>query len=212
MKKSVILAVFIINFCSVFAKCGSDSTWTKYSDGEFFSTTRTSVISSFATAQSVENDFINQFNTNFQQLFSWAFKDIGEQKDESKNAFLIEIKSTEFDKMSGISSVITDVVVPKVKTFKDVIIRSKITQNGDNKTHSTVFIDIYYSNMLLKKAYGTFFVEKCSNNEVKLTATISVRFGWFFNIFVTKKVYKNVVEWRLKQILLNIKEEIENRV
>ncbi|MDR0829551.1 MAG: hypothetical protein LBN95_05510 [Prevotellaceae bacterium] len=209
MKKSVLSLVFILALCPVFADCGGDSTWTKYFDGTFFTTTKTVVVSDFATAHKVENNFINQFNNDFTQLFLWAFKDIGESNDKDKNAFLVEIKSTKLDKMSGVTTITADVIVPGIKRFKDVIIKAKIVETSDKQTFSNVFIDVHYSNMLLKKAYGTVFVEKCSDSEVKISATVSVRFGWFFNIFVTKKVYKDVVEWRLAKILQNIKMVIQ---
>ncbi|MDR2684229.1 MAG: hypothetical protein LBB53_02460 [Prevotellaceae bacterium] len=208
MRKYIILAVFAGNFCAVFACCGKDSIETKYYKGEFITVAHTNAKALFDNAQIVENKFVSQFNTDFAKLFDWAFKDMGEQQDASKNAFLLEIKSCEFDKMSGISTITTDITVSSIKRFKDVIIKAKITQTGDKQTYSHIVVDIYYSNLLLRKAYGTIFVETCNDKEIKLTTTVSVRFSWFFNIFVTKKVYKDVIEWRLQKFLNNIKKEV----
>jgi len=209
MKKGLVLVVLLFFFVSkIFAQC-KDTIWTTYEKGLFFSEASTCVNSSFKDAQSVVNLFVEQFSTDFHKLFDWAFKNLGEQKDDNeKNAFLLEIKSTEFDKMSGISTIIADVVVPNVRRFKDVEISSKVIQASDNETYHNVYIDIYYSNALLKKAYGTFFVQR-KNNKIVITTNIYVRFGWFFNIFVTKKMYKKVIEWRLGEILNNFKKEME---
>ena len=212
MKKGVILMCLLLFFCGKnFAKC-NDTIWTTYEKGLFFSEAGTCVNATFKEAQSVVNLFIEQFTNDFNKLFDWAFTNLGKQKDdEEKNSFLLEIKSTEFDKMTGLSTVIADVVVPKVRRFKDVKINSKVTLTGDSTTFHNVYIDIFYSNALLKKAYGTFFVKKDDNNQVVITTNISVRFGWFFDIFITKKMYKKVVEWRLGQFLNNFKTEMEKR-
>ncbi|MDR1544285.1 MAG: hypothetical protein LBS50_07780 [Prevotellaceae bacterium] len=208
MRKYAIFAVLLIS-AQAFAECGKDSTWTKYVKGEFFTTTTTVVNSDFSSAQSVVNEFVRQFNNDFGKLFTWTFKDIGKQKEAEKDAFYLDIKSSEFDKMTGVTTFTADILVSGTRRFKDVIISCKITQIGNNKTHSSVFVDIFYSNMLLKKAYGTIFVEKCNNREIKISVSVSVRFGWFFNIFITKKVYKDVIEWRLTKIAQNFKEEVE---
>jgi len=208
MKKGLILVCLLLFFVSKnFAQC-NDTIWTTYEKGLFFSEASTCVNASFKDAQSVINLFIEQFSTDFHKLFDWAFKNLGEQNDEERNAFLLEIKSTEFDKMSGISTIIADVVVPKVRRFKDVEINSKVMLYSDNATYHNAYIDIYYSSSFLKKAYGTFFVQKKGNNVV-ITTNIYVRFGWFFNVFVTKKMYKKVVEWRLGKIVNNLKKEME---
>ena len=211
MNKILFLTCFFVLFSgNIFAK-SNDTIFTTYEKGLFFTEVTTRVNTTFEGAQSVVDMFIEQFSTDFSKLFKWAFANLGEQKDdEEKNAFLLEVKSTEFDKITGISTVIADVVVPKVRRFKDVEISSKVTQTSDSATFSNIYIDIFYSNSLLKKAYGTFFVQK-KNGEIFITTDMYIRFGWFFNIFVTKKMYKKVVEWRLGQFLNNFKIEMEKR-
>jgi hypothetical protein len=209
MKKRLILSTFLLIFGGKIFAVYNDTIRTKYEDGMYFSEVSTCVNASFKDAQNIVNLFIEQFSHDFHKLFDWAFADLGEQKDdEEKNAFLFEIKSTEFDKMSGVSTIIGDVVVPKVKRFKDVKISSKVTQTSDSTNFHNVYIDIFYSNALLKKAFGTFFVQKCKN-QIVIKTNIYVKFGWFFNIFITKKMYKKVIEWRLQKILENFKQEIE---
>ena len=196
----------LLFFCIKISAKSNDTIYTKYEKGLYFSEAAMCVNVSYAKADKVVTLFIEQFSNDFNKLFTWAFNNLGEQKDDNeKNSFLLEIKSTEFDKMSGISTIIADVVVPKVKRFKDVKISSKVTQMSDSTTFHNIYIDIFYSNYLLKKAYGTFFVRKVKNNQVVITADIYVRFGWFFNIFITKRMYEKVVEWRLGQFLNNLK-------
>ena len=38
-----------------------------------------------------------------------------------------------------------------------------------------------------------------------------VKFGWFFNIFITQNRFKLIMEWRLKRFIHNLKDEAERR-
>jgi hypothetical protein len=40
---------------------------------------------------------------------------------------------------------------------------------------------------------------------------VKLKFGWFFNIFITKKRYKSIIEWRIKKFSENIKDECERK-
>lgn len=41
---------------------------------------------------------------------------------------------------------------------------------------------------------------------------IHIRFGWFFNIFITQKRYRDIVEWRMQGFMNNMRDEAERRV
>ena len=40
---------------------------------------------------------------------------------------------------------------------------------------------------------------------------IHVRFGWFFNLFITQKRFRNIVEWRMQEFMRNLRTEAEKR-
>ena len=209
MKKEFILICFLLFLGGKISAQYNDTVWTTHKKGVFYSGAQTCANTSFKKAQSVVDLFVEQFSNDYLKLFDWAFLNMGKNKtDEEKNAFLIDIKSTSFDKITGMSVMIVDVLTGDVKRFKDVEIRSKVTQTTDNATYHNVYIDILFSHALLKEANGTFVV-KYIGNQVVINTKISIRFGWFFDIFVTKKMYKKVVEWRLQQFMKNFKREME---
>ena len=39
---------------------------------------------------------------------------------------------------------------------------------------------------------------------------INIKYGWFFNIFITKRIYKNSVEWRVNRYMNNLKKVAED--
>jgi len=210
MKKELILACFLLFLCeNISAQC-NDTIWTTHKKGVFYSGAQTCANTSFKKAQGVVNLFVEQFSNDYLKLFDWAFFDMGENKtDAEKNAFLLDIKSTSFDKMTGMGVMVVDVLTGDVRRFKDVEVRSKVTQATDNATYQSVYIDILFSHSLLKEANGIFVVKYIGNNQVVINTKISIRFGWFFDIFVTKKMYKKVIEWRLQQFMKNFKRQME---
>ncbi len=159
------------------------------------------------------DDLISQFRGDPDQLFEWAFKGLGKQKGEKneKNEVLIELNQALYDTATHVGTLVMDIVVPGLTTFDDVNIESLVTQRELNDTVFEVFVDIFYSNSLLKKAYGTFFVEECREGGTYLSIDIHIRFGWFFNLFITQRRYRNIVEWRTDGFLKNLKEDVERR-
>ena len=44
-----------------------------------------------------------------------------------------------------------------------------------------------------------------------LHITTHCQFGWFFNLFISRKMYKNTVEWRIQQFLENLRNTAEHK-
>jgi len=75
-----------------------------------------------------------------------------------------------------------------------------------------VTANIIYSSLLLKYALGTVTIVQQKNHELLFITNVSIKFGWFFNIFITKRRYKSIVEWRIKKFTDNIKNECLKRI
>ena len=139
-------------------------------------------------------DLISQFRGNPDQLFGWAFKGLGRQEGDGneKNEVLIQLNQALYDPSTQIGTLVMDIIVPGLTTFDDVNIESRVTQKDLNDTVSEVSVDIFYSNSLL-------------------CVTKNVRFGWFFNLFITQRRYRNIVEWRTDGFLKNLRDDAERR-
>jgi hypothetical protein len=66
-------------------------------------------------------------------------------------------------------------------------------------------VDIDYAGSLLKEAYGTFHILPTGENSAKIGMDVHVKFGWFFRIFITRKVYSETIDWRLVRFVTNLK-------
>lgn len=171
--------------------------------------------------------FIHDFQTSPDALFDWAFYGVGTQKDEQKNSFLLEYKVTEYFPERNYGKIVTDIVVPGLRRFKDVIIEGDVFDNkypicynyglqAKDLTIATIpnamrhmDINACYSGKLLEKGYGNLYIIPVDSTRSIYMMDINLKYGWFFNIFVTKRVYANSVEWRINRYMNNLKEVAE---
>jgi aspartate kinase len=58
---------------------------------------------------------------------------------------------------------------------------------------------------LIKEAYGSFHVQPTGENTAKIGMDVHVKFGWFFRIFISRKVYSETIDWRLARFVENLK-------
>ncbi len=215
MKK--LLLTFYIAFVALSLNAtkviSADTIYSQYKDREHSTFSSISVNASKEVCMEMIADLIDQFRGDPEELFQWAFVGIGKQEGDKsdKNEVLLILKQALYDKKSEIGTLVFDIDVKGFAGYKDVRIDSKVSQYEVDSLVDAVSVDVFYSNSLLKKTYGMFFVEELDENNTQLSIDIHVRFGWFFNIFITKRRYKNLVEWRTAGFMNNLKKEAEKR-
>jgi len=207
--RNILLFFFLTNVISSNAS-SFDSISTVYKDGEFITYSQVLVDASDSISNKVTNDFVHQMHYNLDGLFSWALKGMNLRKEKNE-LMVFYFKSTTYNKETHIIRGVGDVIVPGIITFPNIIVDSKLTERKFTNGKSTVNIDLLYSDGFLKKMFGTFSVIPKRNNSSLFTLETHIRFGWFFNIFITQNRFKKIMEWRLKKFVLNIKDEAERR-
>jgi hypothetical protein len=208
MKITLNILFVLISFFESFATT-TDSISTIYNDGVFTSQYHCKVIVSDKIIDEVTNDLVSDFQNSSSNLFNWALKDLGLQKEG--NELIIILKSSIHDTKTGITHGVFEIVVPYFTTFKDVKVDAIVTKTKNSKGVTKVTANIIYSSLLLKNGLAILYIIPQKNNELLLYTNVSIRFGWFFNIFITKKRYKSIVEWRIKKFTENMKEECIKR-
>lgn len=171
--------------------------------------------------------FIRDFQENPDALFDWTFYGVGVQDDESKNSFLLEYKQTVYEPKRQYGSVLVDVVVPHVMRWNDILFEAKVLDKRapivyhPNLTDSATLEDIqdkwmrnFYIELtepgrLIKQGFGNLYIIPVNEKQCIYFLNLNVQYGWFFDIFVTKRVYRNSVEWRAVKYMENLKREAE---
>ena len=210
MKNRYILFLIFIPFVFTTKASSIDSISTIYKNGEFITYSQVWVNASDSISNGVASDFVYQMHYNLDGLFGWALKGMNLRKEKNE-MMVFYFKSTKYNKDTHTIRGIGDVIVPGIITFPNINIDSKITEIKYTTGKSTVNIDLLYSDGFLKKMFGAFNVIPKGDKATLYTLETHIRFGWFFNIFITQYRFKKIMEWRLKKFVFNIRDEAERR-
>ena len=180
------------------------SVLTTLSDGMFHTQYETEVGASAEACNVVIDSMIYYLQTNPEMLSEQFFAGLGKQEDSKKNAFYLIWKESEYLPETQYSKLVLDVLVNEKPFLKDVVIEAQVTDSMSGERRD-IRVDINYAGTLLKEAYGTFHVQPMSENTAKIGMDVHVRFGWFFRIFISRKVYSDTIDWRLVRFVMNLK-------
>ena len=180
------------------------SVLTTLSEGMFHTSYETEVDTTAAACNVVVDSMIYYLQTNPERLSAEFFGGLGKQNETSKNAFYLIWKESEYLPEKQFSRLVLDVLVNERPFLTDLVVESQVTDNiSDIKRN--IRVDINYAGSLVKEAYGNFHITPIGENTAKVGMDVHVKFGWFFRIFITRKVYSETIDWRLVRFVTNLK-------
>jgi hypothetical protein len=180
------------------------SVLTTLSDDMFHTQYETEVMASADTCNVVIDSMIYYLQTDPVKLSKHFFAGLGKQDDIKKNAFYLICKKSEYLPEKQYSKLVLDVLVNEKPFLRDVAIDSQVTDSMQGAQRD-IRVDIRYAGTLIKEAHGTFHVCPVGENRAKVGMDVHVKFGWFFRIFISRKVYSETIDWRLVRFVQNIK-------
>ena len=177
---------------------------TTLKDGMFHTEYETGVAASSQECNMVIDSMIYYLQTDPEKLSENFFGGLGKQSDSNKNAFYLIWKQAEYKPEQKYGKLVLDVLVNGMPFLKDVVVESVVTDSiTDNQRD--IRVDIHYAGTLLKEAYGTFHIVPTGENTTRIGMDVHVKFGWFFRIFISRKVYSDTIDWRLVRFVNNLK-------
>ena len=180
------------------------SVLTTLSDGMFHTRYETEVDTCAEACNVVIDSMIYYLQTDPEMLSEQFFAGLGKQEDAKKNAFYLIWKESEYVPEKQYSKLVLDVLVNEKPFLKDVVIESQVTDSMQGAQRD-IRVDIHYAGTLIKEAYGTFHVLPTGVKSAKIGMDVHVKFGWFFRIFISRKVYSETIDWRLVRFVENLK-------
>lgn len=175
---------------------------TTYSGGMFNSELEYRTTASYASCMGVVDSVIVQMQREPRALAEWAFAGLGEQKEQKKNAVMLEWKDGEYVAERKYARVVFDIRTNGKVRYRDLVMESVVTDTT-TELGRDVRVDIYYSGSVLKEAYGYFHVIPTDSGTIMQMDT-HVRFGWFFNLFISQRMYSQVIDWRMERFVQNL--------
>jgi len=208
--KKLILLLFFCSWFTVYAwPSPNDSISTVYRDGEFRSYCQMSVNASDSISNAVISKFVYQMCYDLDDLFKWGLKGMIIEKGK-KEILYFDFKRTSYDKKTTVLRASGDIIVPGITTLPNLYIDSKLSQKAHANGRRDVRLDLCSHNPFLKKMDGVCsYIPKGNNRTGFYTLETHIKFGWFFDIFITQNRYKQILEWRLKRLVYNIRLEAE---
>ncbi len=204
----ILLSLFSLSLSSA---SSADSIITVYKDGEFVSQYQRLIKTTPAITASITDDLVREFHDSPGKLFDWALKDLGIQDEKKGNEVIIVFKKSTNNEKTGITEGFFDIVVPGFTTLNNVRVDGSVTKAHLTNGATRMTAIITYSSLLVKNASATITIIPQKNSEQLFVSNLKIKFGWFFNIFITKKRYQNIVEWRIKKFTENMRIECEKR-
>lgn len=208
-KRSVLFILFLYCILPVMAS-PIDSISTVYRDGEFVTYCQVWVKASDSICNSVTKDFDHQMRYDLDGLFGWALKGMNLRK-EKNDLMVFYFKSTAYNKETDVIRGIGDVIVPNIITFPNISIDSRLSNKKFIHGKNAINLDLLRSEGFLKKMAVTFTVIPRNSKGGWYTLESHIRFGWFFDLFITQHRFRSIMEWRLKRFIHNLKDEAEHR-
>ncbi|MBR2935521.1 MAG: hypothetical protein IKB81_00375 [Paludibacteraceae bacterium] len=187
------------------------SVLTTFSDGMFHTQYETEVSASAEACNVVIDSMIYYLQTDPAKLSEQFFAGLGKQEDTKKNAFYLVWKASEYQPEEQYSKLVLDVLVNERPFLSDVVIESQVTDSMRGEQRD-IRVDIHYAGTLIKEAYGTFHVLSMGEKSAKIGMDVHVKFGWFFRMFISRKVYSETIDWRLVRFVTNLKLRAEGIV
>ena len=187
------------------------SVLTTLSEGMFHTQYETEVDTCAEACNVVIDSMIYYLQTDPEMLSEQFFAGLGKQEDSKKNAFYLVWKESEYVPEKQYSKLVLDVLVDEKPFLKDMVVESQVTDSMSGERRD-IRVDIHYAGTLIKEAYGSFHVQPTGENSAKLGMEVHVKFGWFFRIFISRKVYSDTIDWRLVRFVQNLKLRAEGIV
>ncbi len=210
MNKFLTIVLLCIGCSVAYAEAPKDSISTYYKKGQFVTECRVWIDASEEVTSSVMDDFMIQYRSDLPQLFTWGLKDMNLQ-GEGDEFIVYDLKSSEYDPETEIIYGKMDVIVPKLLTIRDIDIEGKMYKKEVSDNKIVIQYDILRATGFIKEADATFQILRENEHSAWCTLDLRVKFGWFFNIFVSQKVYKKNLEWRFEQLAMNLRNEAQRR-
>ncbi len=160
------------------------------------------------SVNTVIDRFVYELQTDPNLLFDWIFAGTGTVGDTAKDALQLVFYESEYipEEKHGLLHI--DIKTNGKTRFENLILETWATDSLRDSTRD-LRIKLNVSSRLLDEANVNFHITPTSDTTSLVAFDSHIRFGWFFNLFISRRTYRNVIEWRFDTFLENLKRFIE---
>ncbi len=177
---------------------------TTYSSRTFHTEKTFPINASADSVQIVLDRFVYELQTDPNQLFDWVFAGTGSQGDTVKDAMQLVFHESRYVAEERHGYLNIDVKTNGKVRFKNMVLETWAIDSLCNNTRN-LSIKLDVSGRLIDDANMNFHVTPTTDSTSIVAFDSHIRFGWFFNLFISRRTYRNVIEWRFDTFLENLK-------
>ncbi len=181
---------------------------TTYSSRTFHTEKIFAIEASVDSVNVVVDRFVYELQTNPELLFDWVFAGTGEQGDTVKDALQLVFYETHYVPEEQHGYLHLDIKTNGKVRFQDMVLETWASDSMRNHTRD-LRIKMDVSSRLIDNANINFHITPITDTTTLLSFDSHLKFGWFFNLFISRRTYRNVIEWRFDTFLENLKRYIE---
>ncbi len=181
---------------------------TTYSQRTYHTEKTFPVEASADSVNTVIDRFVYEMQTDPNQLFDWVFAGTGTQGDTAKDAIQLVFYESEYIPEDKHGLLHIDIKTNGKTRFENMILETWATETFSDATRD-LNIKMDVSSRLIDDANINFHVTPTSDTTSLVAFDSHIKFGWFFNLFISRRTYRNVIEWRFDLFLENLKRFIE---
>ena len=183
---------------------------TTYHRGVYESVDEVELRCSVTEANAVMDQLMHDFEYDPHHIWAWAFWGTGEQKDDRKQGFVIHYDTVRYDRTAELLRIDMSLISPR-GTVNQLHVEPTLSDKQQDGTRAIFFSVDNFKN-LIKHVDATLTLMPTDDPNVqRLTVVTHCRFGWFFNLFISHKMYRNTVDWRIEQFLQNLRCTAEHK-
>ena len=213
LKKTLVVGyLLLLSATWTLASAQNDNIYmkTKYDKGVFETEAYIETTASSKIMYGIIADIVSHSRRLEIDTLQWALKGLSGY-EEGRNLIRIDYEGGRYDPNTKIFDVFIGIYAGIMKKqFKNVQISVLMKSESSINGLQSIEVELFYPNFFLKSAKGTLTIRHAGGRR-QFVICSSVRFGWFFNLFISTSNYSAVAEWRIQTVLENLKTEAERR-
>lgn len=178
-----------------------------YKKGDFITTVKITVNASHDKTNEVLNKFISQYHNDLDALFGWALKDL-KLKGEEDKFIMFNLRSHTYDKSKNQIKGAMDIHVgPLNQDFASTTYETTLTKK-ESGSNTTIVYEILRCDNVIEHVDASFKVLQKADNIAEIVFDVAFTPKRPYHL-MTKKQYRENIEWRFGKFLSNIRDEAE---
>ncbi|NDV45562.1 hypothetical protein D0T49_00650 [Paludibacter sp. 221] len=210
MKKAILVSLSIfLAFTTGLAQQSEPDISSEYKKGEFITTIKIASNASWQNVQKIADLFVYQYNTNLEGLFGWALKGL-KLRGEQDDFITFNLKSHNYNETQNKVDGVMDIGIKLLKKdFTNTGYETTVSKHQEGN-RITIRYEMLRCDNVINHVDAKFDIAKRTDNTIECIFTANVRLEKPYSL-MTKKQYRENIEWRFARLLSNITSKMEEK-